>query len=258
MEDAPGFSSLSERFARQIQLKELGTSGQEKIINAKFFVVGAGGLGSPALMYLAASGASRITVADPDVVSRTNLSRQLIHTESSIGVNKAVNCIAALKAYNPEVEVTAIPKPVEYNEDFRRLIADADVVLDCSDNLSTRHLVNKLCFESGTPLVFGSAVHFSGQVSVFNFKNKGESACYRCIFDEDDGANDKKASHVGVFSALTGLIGILQASEALKIAAGIGESLDNRLLLIDLLSMKFEEIKYKKRRRCPVCGTFQE
>lgn len=254
---ASGFSRLTDRLARQIQLKELGAAGQEKINNAKFFVVGAGGLGSPALMYLAASGACSITVADPDEVSASNLSRQLIHSESSVGINKAQNCIESLKTFNPDVQVAAVPKYVEYNDEFRRLIADSDVVLDCSDNLATRHAVNKLCFELGIPLVFGSAVHFSGQVAVFNFRNKQQSACYRCLFDEDDEANDQKAAQVGVFSALTGLVGTLQASEALKIAAGIGESLENRLLLIDLLSMRFEEIKFRKRRRCPVCGSLR-
>lgn len=258
MEDASGFPRLTDRLERQIQLKELGTSGQEKITSAKFFVIGAGGLGSPALMYLAASGACNITVADPDEVSVSNLSRQLIHSESSVGINKALNCIEALKTFNPEVQVDAVPKYVEDNSEFRKIIADSAVVLDCSDNLATRHTINKLCFELGTPLVFGSAVHFSGQVAVFNFRKKEQSACYRCIFDEDDGTNDQKAAQVGVFSALTGLVGTIQAAEALKIAAGIGESLENRLLLIDLLSMKFEEIKFRKQRRCPVCSRCME
>lgn len=245
-------SALRERLLRFTQLKEIGPEGLERIARTRFLVVGAGGLGSPALTYLAASGASRILVADPDVVSASNLSRQLLHDPASIGTNKAVNAVHALARFNPDLTVEPIEARLE-GEALDAAVARADVILDCSDNLATRHAVNRAACTARKPLVFGAAVRFSGQLSVFDFRRE-DSPCYRCLFPEDDAANDEKAAAFGVFSPLTGVVGVLQAGEALKIAAGIGSAYVGRLLLIDLLAGDFTTLGVRRKAACPVCG----
>lgn len=243
---------LEARLSRQTLLAELGAEGRDRIARTHFLVVGAGGLGSPALMYLAASGACRITVADPDTVSISNLSRQLVHGDDALDMNKALSAQRTLPRYNPALEVTAVPFMLE-DERLMEAVAEADIVLDCSDNLHTRQAINKACAVLGRPLVFGAAVRFSGQVTVFDFRKKN-SPCYRCIFEEDDPTNDLKAAAVGVFTPITGLIGILQAAEALKLAAGAGTPLTNRMLMVDLLQGTFDTVRYKRRQHCPVCA----
>lgn len=245
-------SLIEERLSRQTLLAELGPEGRDRIARTHFLVVGAGGLGSPALMYLAASGACRITVADPDTVSTSNLSRQLIHGDDALGMNKALNASRTLPRLNPALDVRAIPFVLE-GERLLEAVREADIVLDCSDNLKTRHAVNAACAKLRKPLVFGSAVRFSGQVTVFDMR-EDESPCYRCLFEEDDPANDLKAAAVGVFTPVTGIVGVLQATEALKLAAGVGEPLTRRLLMIELLRATFDIVRYKRRKSCPVCG----
>lgn len=253
LNDDERFEAIRERVSRQMKIAELGEAGERRIAAARFLVIGAGGLGSPALIYLAAAGACRITVVDPDEVSENNLSRQILHDEASIGRNKAENAARELVRWNPQVEVAAVARRMNTVEDLAPLVAEADVVLDCSDNLATRQLVNRACLAARRPLVFAAAVKFSGQVTVFDFRNP-DSPCYRCLFEEDDAANDEKASTLGVFSGLTGTVGLLQATEALKLAAGIGRPLVGRLLMIDLLNMEMREMKCRRRASCPCCG----
>lgn len=246
------FDAIAERLSRQTLLAELGREGMERIADARFLVVGAGGLGSPALIYLAASGGCRITVADPDTVSVTNLSRQLLHEEEALGVNKAKNAARVLPRYNPAVEVTPIDTYLD-EKTLADVLDTVDIVLDCSDNLATRQSVNRAALKARKPLVFGSAVRFSGQISVFDFRSDA-SPCYRCLFDEDDAANDQKASTLGIFSPLTGLVGTLQAAEALRLAAGLPSPWVGKLLMIDMLAGEFETVRCRRRRSCPVCG----
>ena len=253
LNDDERFEAIRERVSRQMKIAELGEAGERRIAAAHFLVIGAGGLGSPALIYLAAAGACRITVVAPDVVSENNLSRQILHDVASIGRNKAENAARELVRWNPQVEVAAVARRMNTVEDLAPLVAEADVVLDCSDNLATRQLVNRACLAARRPLVFAAAVKFSGQVTVFDFRNP-DSPCYRCLFEEDDAANDEKASTLGVFSGLTGTVGLLQATEALKLAAGIGRPLVGRLLMIDLLNMEMREMKCRRRASCPCCG----
>ena len=245
--------SLRSRLIRQIGLAEMGPQRQAAIAETRFLVIGAGGIGSPALMYLAASGAVNITVADNDEVSISNLSRQLIHSADDIGVNKAENAVHALRRFNSEVRVVPVAARMSDELTLKTLMNDADVVLDCTDNLASRQLISRCALELGKPLVFGAALRFSGQVAVFDFRSP-DSPCYRCLFEEDAPENDQKALDYGVFTPITGVVGLLQASEALKIAAGIGSPLVGRLLMIDLLSADFQTVRFKKRRGCPVCG----
>lgn len=253
----PPTASAAERLLRQTQLKEIGEAGRQRIAAARFLVIGAGGLGSPALLVLAASGAKHITVADFDAVAVSNLSRQFIHAPESVGVNKAQSAAQTLPRFNPEVEVEAVEQAMDSMEALLPYVERADVVLDCTDNLASRQLINRACFQAKKPLVFGAAVRYSGQVSVFDFR-RSDSPCFRCLFDEDDAANDEKAAVFGVFTPLTSIVGTLQAAEALKIAAGIGESLAGRLLLVDLLTMEFQVMRVKRRAGCPLCGSAHE
>ena len=251
LEDAfPG--DLRERVSRQMALRELGEKGQEAICRAHFLVIGAGGLGSPAILYLAAAGAGTITVVDADTVSLSNLSRQILHTTATLNVNKAESAAIAVERLNPHCRVIPVAEYADAVK-LKALMKNADVVLDCSDNLATRIAVSRAAYEAGKPLVFASAVRFSGQVTVFD-PSVPESPCFECIFEEDDAANDVKAATVGVFSSVTGITGTLQATEALKIAAGIGTTLCGRMLFVDALSMNFDIIKVKRRKRCAVCG----
>ncbi len=251
--DDERFSALRERLSRQMKIAELGEDGERRIVSTRFLVIGAGGLGSPALMYLAAAGACHLTVVDPDEVSENNLSRQVLHDAASIGRNKAENAARELVRWNPELDVRAVPARMNSPEDLAPLVREADIVLDCSDNLATRQLANRVCRAERRPLVFAAAVRMSGQVTVFDFRDP-DSPCYRCLFEEDDAANDEKASTLGVFSGLTGTIGLLQATEALKLAAGLGRPLVKRLLLVDLFNMETREIRYRRRAKCPCCG----
>lgn len=251
--DNERFDALRERLSRQMLISGFGEEGQKKIIAARFLVIGAGGLGSPALLYLASAGACHITIVDPDEVSESNLSRQILHESAAIGLNKAQNAARELRRWNPQIEPRAISKRMNSEEDLSPLVKEADIVLDCSDNLATRQLANRVCRAERRPLVFAAAVRMSGQVTVFDFRDP-DSPCYRCLFEEDDAANDEKASTLGVFSGLTGTIGLLQATEALKLAAGLGRPLVKRLLLVDLFNMETREIRYRRRAKCPCCG----
>lgn len=241
------------RYSRHILLPELGVEGQEAISGGRVLIVGAGGLGSPAALYLAAAGVGRIVLCDGDEVDLSNLQRQLLHEDARIGENKAESGRAALARVNPLVEVRALPRRLE-TEDLLAEVAGVDVVLDCCDNFATRHAVNRACVALRKPLVSGAAVRFEGQVSVFDLRAP-EAPCYHCLFPEGEDVAELRCAVTGIFAPLTGIIGATQAAEALKLLARCGESLQGRLLLLDGLRMRWREILYGRDSACAVCAS---
>ncbi len=240
------------RYSRHILLPEIDVAGQHKIVAAHALIVGAGGLGSPAALYLASAGLGHITLADADEVDLTNLQRQILHTTQSIGRPKVESGRDALARINPEVAVTALRSRLAGAE-LDALVAGCDVVLDCCDNFATRHAVNRACVKHKKPLVSGAGVRFDGQISVFDMR-RDDSPCYHCLFPEDAEFEETRCAVMGVFAPLTGIIGAMQAAEALKLVAGVGETLCGRLLLLDALSMQWREIRLKKDPACAVCS----
>lgn len=240
------------RYSRHILLPEVGIEGQEALQASRALVIGAGGLGSPAALYLATAGVGKITLADNDTVDLTNLQRQVLHQTASVGMPKAASGKRTIAQYNPDIQVTALQARAE-GDLLDELVAAADVVLDCCDNFATRHAVNRACVRYGKPLVSGAAIRFDGQVSVFDLRN-AEAPCYHCLFPEGGDLEELRCAVTGVFAPLTGIIGTMQAAEALKVLARIGESLSGRLLLLDALSMEWRSIKVPRDPACPVCG----
>jgi len=240
------------RYSRHILLPEIGVEGQQRLLESSALVIGAGGLGSPAALYLAAAGVGTLTLADGDAVDLTNLQRQILHTTQSVGKPKAASGREALAKINPEVRVVPLQHRLEGDE-LDRLVAAASVVLDCSDNFATRHAVNRACVRHRRPLVSGAAVRFDGQLSVFDSRDDA-SPCYHCLFPEDAELEETRCAVMGVFAPATGIIGTMQAAEALKLLAGIGETLKGRLLLLDALAMRWREIKLAKDPACAVCS----
>ena len=240
------------RYSRHILLDEIGIEGQARLLAAHALVIGAGGLGSPAALYLASSGVGRITLVDDDEVDLTNLQRQVMHTTARIGQPKVESGKQALHAINPEVEVAALRERAGLAR-LLELAQTASVVLDCSDNFATRHAVNRACFAARVPLVAGAVIRFDGQVSVFDPRAPG-SPCYACLFPEDGKFEDVACSTMGVFAPLVGVIGALQAAEALKLLLGTGGSLAGRLLLLDGRSMEWTSIGVARSSACPVCA----
>jgi len=238
------------RYSRHILLEEIGIEGQARIRAASALVVGAGGLGSPASLYLASAGIGRLTLVDGDVVDLTNLQRQILHTSERIGINKAVSGLTTLAALNPRVQLTAITERVGTAE-LDELVAAADVVLDCTDNFATRHAINGACVVRRRPLVSGAAVRFDGQLAVFDLR-RPESSCYACLFPEGE-AQDDLCAVTGVFAPLTGIIGAMQAAEALKLVAKAGTALVDRLLIFDALSMDVRAVRFQRDSDCIVC-----
>ena len=240
------------RYSRHILLDEIGIEGQTRIINAHALIIGAGGLGSPAALYLASAGIGRITLADGDTVDLTNLQRQIIHTQERIGQAKALSGKIALAQINPEVIVEPLIQRL-VGEQLESLVSEADVVLDCCDNFATRHAVNAACVKHKTPLVSGAAIRFSGQLSVFDTRREN-APCYHCLFPEAEASEETRCAIMGVFAPLTGIIGAMQAAEALKVISGAGEPAVGRLLLLDALTMEWRSVKYGKDTQCAVCG----
>lgn len=240
------------RYSRHILLDEIGIEGQRRILAAHALIVGAGGLGSPAALYLASAGVGRITLVDNDTVDLTNLQRQILHTTSRVGRPKAESGSITLAEINPEIEIVAV---IERLADQRldELVKSASVVLDCTDNFTTRHAINRACATHRVPLVSGAAIRFDGQVSVFDTRGT-DTPCYACLFPPDQQFEEVQCSTMGVFAPLVGIIGSTQAAEALKLLAGCGEPLAGRLLLLDSLAMEWTSIRIARNPECPVCG----
>jgi len=240
------------RYSRHILLPEIGVEGQQRLLAASALVIGAGGLGSPAAIYLAAAGVGTITLADGDTVDLTNLQRQILHTTESVGKSKAVSGREALAKINPEVRVAPLQRRLTEFE-LDPLVADSSVVLDCSDNFATRHAVNRACVRHHKPLVSGAAVRFDGQVSVFDMRDDS-SPCYHCLFPENAELEEVRCAVMGVFAPLTGIIGAIQAAEALKLIAGVGGTLKGRLLILDALAMQWRTVRLTRDSTCVVCS----
>jgi molybdopterin/thiamine biosynthesis adenylyltransferase len=243
------------RYSRHILLDEIGIEGQARLLAAHVLIIGAGGLGSPAALYLAASGVGHLTLVDDDCVDLTNLQRQVMHTTARIGMPKVASGQQALQAINPEVQVTALCERAS-GARLEQLVASACVVLDCSDNFATRHAVNRACVAARVPLVAGAAIRFDAQLSVFDLR-EGASPCYACVFPEDSGFQDEACSTMGVFAPLVGIVGAVQAAEALKLLLEIGTPLTGRLLLLDARAMEWNEIRARRNPACPVCHARQ-
>ena len=240
------------RYSRHILLPQIGIEGQEKLLNSHALIIGAGGLGSPIALYLAASGLGKITICDGEKVDLTNLQRQIVHHTPAVGTPKTQSARNTMMLINPEVKIVEVPKRVS-SEDVMDLVKNADVVLDASDNFATRHAVNRACVARRKPLVSGAGVRFDGQVAVFDLRET-TSPCYHCLFPEDGELEETRCAVMGVFAPLTGIIGTIQAAEALKLLTGAGETLNGRLLLLDALSMEWRSIKLVKDPLCSVCG----
>jgi len=239
------------RYSRHILLPQIGYEGQDKLVNSHALIVGAGGLGSPVALYLAAGGVGTLTICDFDVVDLTNLQRQVVHTTEAVGINKALSAQQTLATINPDTTVHIVTKK-STTQEFSKLITEADVVIDCSDNFATRYLLNTLCVQLKKPLVSGAAIGFEGQVTVFDMRNDG-SPCYHCLFPDNGEDTEMRCADNGVFAPLVGMIGTTQAAEAMKLLMGIGDSLQGRLLLLDVLTMQWREIKLSKDAECQVC-----
>jgi molybdopterin/thiamine biosynthesis adenylyltransferase len=240
------------RYSRHILLPEIGIEGQEKLLAARALVIGAGGLGSPVALYLASAGVGRLILCDDEAVDLTNLQRQIVHRTESIGRRKVESAKATLAAINPEVQVAALAERVDEDR-LAALAADADVVVDGSDNFATRHAANRVCARLKKPLVSGAAVRFDGQVAVFDLRAPN-SPCYACLFPESGEDEDVRCAVMGVFAPLTGIVGSIQAAETLKVLTGTGETLAGRLLLLDVLAMQVRTISLRKDPACPVCS----
>lgn len=240
------------RYSRHILLPQIEYEGQEKLTNSHALIVGAGGLGSPAALYMAASGVGTLTICDFDVVDLTNLQRQIIHTTQSVGINKAVSAQQTIFEINPDVTVQTVQQKSTEAE-LSRLVEAADVMLDCSDNFATRYALNRLCVVHKKPLISGAALAFEGQITVYDMRYDN-SPCYHCLFPDNGEDTDLRCATNGVFAPLVGMVGTTQAAEALKILMDIGETLQGRLLLLDALAMEWREIKLKKDPSCSVCA----
>lgn len=240
------------RYSRHILLDEMGIEAQERLLSATALVVGAGGLGSPAALYLACAGVGRIVLADGDTVDLTNLQRQILHRDDRVGLSKALSGQRTLAEVNPRVEVVPIAERLG-GQALAQAVASATVVLDCSDNFTTRHAVNRACVAAGVPLVSGAAIRFDGQLAVFD-PRQADSPCYHCLFPEGEDVEAVNCATMGVFAPLTGIIGTMQAAEAMKMAGGFGTPMTGRLLLLDARSMAFTPMRIPRDPACPVCG----
>jgi adenylyltransferase/sulfurtransferase len=239
------------RYSRQIMLPQVDIEGQQKLLAASVLIVGAGGLGSPAAIYLAAAGVGNIAIYDNDVVDLSNLQRQIAHHTPDIGTDKVISTRQTLNRLNPEVKIRAVKQRLE-GEQLDSAVRLADVVLDCSDNFSTRFAINNACVKQQTPLVSGAAIRFEGQVTVFT-PGTNNSPCYNCLYNSD-GEELQNCATNGVIAPITGIVGSIQALEAMKLIMNIGEALTGRLLLLDGLTMEWNTMTLRKNANCPTCG----
>ena len=240
------------RYSRHILLPEIDVEGQERLLNARVLVIGAGGLGSPATLYLAAAGVGTLVLADGDTVDMTILQRQILHRAETVGQPKVLSGQKALANMNPECVVI----PLNERLDQARMdeeVSQADIVLDCCDNFATRHAINRASVKFKKPLVSGAAIRFDGQVSVFDPRIEG-APCYHCLFPEGEDVEEMRCAIMGVFAPLTGIVGTMQAAEAMKLIIGCGESLAGRLLLLDGMSMRWRDVRVPRDPACGVCG----
>ncbi|WP_019880990.1 MULTISPECIES: molybdopterin-synthase adenylyltransferase MoeB [unclassified Methylophilus] len=240
------------RYSRHIMLPQVEYAGQETLTQSHALIIGAGGLGAPVAMYLAAAGVGTLTICDFDHVDLTNLQRQIIHTTAAVGQNKALSAQATIASLNPEVKVNV--ETTRLNDDaLAARVVEADIVIDCSDNFATRYLLNQFCFTHKTPLVSGAAIRFEGQLSVFDFRHD-ESPCYHCLYPDVGDDQALRCADNGVFAPLVGMIGTAQAAEAIKVLLNIGQTMQGRLLLLDALSAEWRTIRLKKDPSCTVCA----
>ncbi len=241
------------RYSRHILLEEIGVEGQEKLLASHALVIGAGGLGSPVALYLGSAGVGRITVVDHDTVDETNLQRQIAHNLARVGRAKAESVREAVAAINPDVQLTPLVQRADATL-LDTLVPSADVVIDCSDNFATRHALNRACVKHRKPLVSGAAIRLDGQLSVYDARLP-DAPCYACVFPEDSGVEEVRCATMGVFAPLVGIVGTLQAAEALKLLSGLGSRLVGRLLMIEGRDLAFNEIALPRQPHCPVCGS---
>jgi molybdopterin/thiamine biosynthesis adenylyltransferase len=239
------------RYSRHILLDEIGIEGQQKLLQSHALVIGAGGLGSPVALYLATAGVGTLTIVDDDTVDLTNLQRQIVHNVERIGQPKAASAAQTLHAINPGVTVHALRERADAAR-LGELVAAADVVLDCSDNFATRQAVNAACVAQRKPLVAGAAIGLDGQISVYDTRDAA-SPCYACLFPPDAPFEEARCATMGVFAPLVGIIGSVQAAEALKLLAGVGTSLAGRLQMLDARAMEWSEIRIGRQAGCAVC-----
>ncbi len=239
------------RYSRHILLPEIGIEGQQKLLDTKALIIGAGGLGSPVALFLAASGIGTLTLCDDDTVDLTNLQRQIAHRTSAIGTAKVVSAQATLSDINPEVKVIALQERADEAR-LAQLVAEADVVLDCSDNFPTRYALNRVCLKLRKPLVSGAATRFDGQVSVFDFRRE-DTPCYQCLYPEQLESEETRCAVLGIFAPLVGIVGSLQAAETLKLLTGAGSTLCGRLLTINALNMELRTLRLARDPSCTVC-----
>jgi len=246
------------RYSRHILLEAIGIEGQQRLLEAHALVIGAGGLGSPVALFLGSAGVGRLTVADPDVVELTNLQRQIAHDMGSLGRPKADSVRARVAALNPQVQVRACAVRADAAW-LDTHVPGADVIVDCSDNFATRQAVNAACVRHRRPLVAGAAVRFDGQVSVYDTRPRADGAepgpCYACLFPPQHAPEEVACATMGVFAPLVGIIGAVQAAEALKLLAGAGRPLAGRLLMLDARTMRWDEITAAREPGCTVCGS---
>ena len=240
------------RYSRHILLDDLGVEGQQRLLDSHALIVGAGGLGSPVAMYLAASGVGHITIADHDVVDLTNLQRQIAHTTERVGMSKVASATQAMQALNPEVRVSALAHKLDAKE-LDALVPTVQVVVDCCDNFATRQAVNAACVKHHVPLVSGAAIRMDAQLAVYDARD-AKSPCYACIFPPDEAPEEVRCATLGVLAPLVGVVGSLQAMEAVKLLAGLGSRLTGRLQMLDGRSLEWNEVRLQRNPSCPVCG----
>ncbi|OOG41141.1 HesA/MoeB/ThiF family protein [Polaromonas sp. A23] len=240
------------RYSRHILLDEIGVEGQQRLLDSRVLLIGAGGLGSAAALYLGSAGVGQLTVVDHDRVEATNLQRQIAHTVARLGQFKAQSIAQAIAEINPDVKVLAVTRRAD-DELLNELVAQSDVVLDCTDNFATRHAINRATVRHSKPLVSGAALRFDGQVSVFDTRQP-QAPCYACVFPEETAPEEAQCATMGVFAPLVGIIGSMQAAEALKLLCSAGQALTGRLLMLDGLAMAWNEISMRRQSGCAVCG----